>query len=293
MAPRPKAPAKAEPPKAKPEVRCSIRSGSGSPAERDGEPRARRRIASAPLPFTWFPPRPPCSLSGRSKTPMRHLSAPRMHRRSGKPWTSWSSCCRRTAAAPPASPSPRCAGCRAGRSSARYRCQCWRSSEFQRGQEPCTSCRLPPPPPLPAQASLLHAVRVAVDGRDAEQSGRQVAALLIQAAEAAVHGVLRYKSAQLLVRRRLAWRGCESVGRVPPPRRGLQQRSRGWPARRSGLRARSCCCRASRHAACACWRAAPARRRSRAGAATPAASPDRLPRRCLLAHCRRWGRTRR
>lgn len=50
-----------------------------------------------------------------------------------------------------------------------------------------------------AQASLLHAVRVALDGRDGEQAGQQVAALLIQAAEAAVHGVLRFKSAQLMV----------------------------------------------------------------------------------------------
>lgn len=63
---------------------------------------------------------------------------------------------------------------------------------------------LPPPSP---QAACLRASVVADMERGPEGEER-VAQLLLTASEAAVHGVLRYKSAQLLVRRAAA---------APPP----------------------------------------------------------------------------
>jgi hypothetical protein len=50
-----------------------------------------------------------------------------------------------------------------------------------------------------AQASLLHAAQLAAAQHD-EKGQEPVVELLQQAAEAAIHGALRYKSAQLLVR---------------------------------------------------------------------------------------------
>lgn len=100
-----------------------------------------------------------------------------------------------------------------------------------RGRGECGSKHTIPAPAAAcrrrAQASLLHAVRVALDVKDAEQANQQVAALLTQAAEAAVHGVLRFKSAQLLV----CGAALEGVGGAPLlaacRRKRLQQQPRG------------------------------------------------------------------
>lgn len=80
-----------------------------------------------------------------------------------------------------------------------------------------SSTGLSAPAPCPClQASILHAAAVAVKGSKEQEEA--VVELLLQASEAAVHGVLRFKSAQLLVRSRCPPAGAAGGGSGGPGR---------------------------------------------------------------------------